>query len=85
MGDLMDAKEALEAAVEAKKNETRIPALRVEADGLIVAHFREGEEVAALEYLLKHRENLGMDDIHIRKVKLRQSEAETDFAHRWWP
>ncbi|NIK62607.1 hypothetical protein [Xanthomonas cannabis] len=84
MGELIHAKEALDRALQAKKDEDRIPALRVEACGLIVAYFRHGEEAKALEYLLQHREEVAGEAICIRPVRLLQSEAEADLALRWW-
>lgn len=84
--DLIDAETAVREARERKKNEGRVKLIRVEADGMNVAFFREGDMKGAIEYLLAHVERLSSLDGMIRTDLIRVPESQVDerLAWRWW-
>lgn len=80
--DLFDASNAINTALETKKNEGRVSLLRVETDGVVVAHFRNGQHEEALRYLLAH--SAEVDGVHIHTVRIHESEVDAHLAERWW-
>ena len=82
--DLSDAAEIIASARKRKEDEHRTRLLRVEADGLVVAHFSLDDVVSALSYLLENAADVGTE-VSIREVRIPDSEVAENLATRWWP
>lgn len=84
--DLIEAEATVREARERKKNEGRISLIRVQADGMCVAHFMAGDMKGVLEYLSAHVDELSDLDGMIRTdmVKVPESEVVDLITNRWW-
>jgi len=82
--DLNDAAEIIESARKRKADEHRTRLLRVEADGLVVAHFDLNDMAGAFNYLLENVADTGTD-VTIRETRIPDSEVAETLATRWWP
>lgn len=84
--DLIEAETSVAEARERKRNEGRVSLIRVEADGINVACFREGQMKEVLEYLLANVGELSSLDGMVRTdlIRVPESEVEARLADRWW-
>ena len=82
--ELWDIKEAVDNAIEKKKNEDRTVLLQVRDSMMSYHHFREDEMEKAVAYLAKHVNEWNGDSIQIARVKIRNSEVEEKLNDDWF-
>lgn len=84
--ELIEIETLVLEARERKKNEGRVSLIRVEADGINVACFRDGDMKGVLSYLASHADKLSPLDGMVRTdmIKVPEYEVEERLANRWW-
>lgn len=82
--ELIDVLEMARSLYDKKQNEDRVTTVEVIVDDMRVARFTAGEQVKALEYLIRHKDEIKGSEIQLRNSRVVKSELEAELKERWW-